>query len=391
MQTEALIEGMNALDYQVVNLSLRELQHGYDTLQQRQKKARFEFISSNVVWQDTGAPIVAPTAIRKVALRDGARTREVRLGFLGLTRNDPAFTKEGPGGRRIVTVDPIAAAEKLLPALRQKADVVIVLAALELPEVRRLPKQVKDIDLILGGGSAEQTRADDFPEDTQFGKTRVFCVGDQGKFLGEVRLFFTPQKGISTTQRSLIGLTREWPEEPALQKLMEQTKIAVNDFNRAQAEAGNPFNGTPALPAAQPAAPAAAPTPPQATFTGSERCGACHAKEFATWRQSGHARAFEALVKAHQDFNPQCVGCHSIGFSRLGGFVDAKTTPQLRNVGCEDCHGASSRHPEGVAEGYGRAQTSFCVTCHTKENSPDFDPAVYIPKIRHWDEAKTPH
>lgn len=383
MQTEALIEGMNALDYQVANLSQRELQHGYDALVRRRKQARFELISANLVWQDTGLPVVAPTTVRKVSLRDGARVREVRIGFLGLTRNDPAFMKEGAGGRRIVTIDPFAVAEKLVPALRQKADIVIVLAALDLTEARRLPKQVKDIDLILGGAVAEQTRADDFPEDTQFGRTRLFFVGDQGKFLGEVRLFFTAQKGIASTQRSLVGLTREWPEETALQTLMETTKVAVNDFNRSQAGEATPFAPAPAAP------PTAAPTAPLPGFTGSERCGACHAKEFAVWKRSGHARAFGALVKDHQDFNPQCVGCHSIGFGRLGGFVDAKTTPQLKDVGCEACHGASSRHPEGVAEGYGRAQTSFCVTCHTKENSPEFDPALYIPKIRHWDETAT--
>ncbi|HKN48308.1 MAG TPA: hypothetical protein VJ144_10090, partial [Candidatus Polarisedimenticolia bacterium] len=106
MQTDALIQGMNALDYQVANLSERELQHGYPAFEARRKTARFEFVSANVVWQDTGEPVVAATTIRKVALREGAKAREVRIGFIGLTRNDPAFLKEGVKGRRIVTVDP---------------------------------------------------------------------------------------------------------------------------------------------------------------------------------------------------------------------------------------------------------------------------------------------
>jgi len=73
MQTDALIEGMNALGYRVANLSLRELSHGYDVFLQRQKKARFEFVSANVVWQDTGEPIVPPTTVVRAALRDGAK------------------------------------------------------------------------------------------------------------------------------------------------------------------------------------------------------------------------------------------------------------------------------------------------------------------------------
>src|SRR5882724_722069 len=64
------------------------------------------------------------TTVVRVPLRDGAKVKDVRVGFIGLTRNDPAFQKEGPAGRRIVTVDAYAAAEKQVPALRQKADIV---------------------------------------------------------------------------------------------------------------------------------------------------------------------------------------------------------------------------------------------------------------------------
>jgi hypothetical protein len=58
-------------------------------------------------------------------------------------------------------------------------------------------------------------------------------------------------------------------------------------------------------------------------------------------------------------------------------------TPQLVNVGCESCHGPSSRHPAGGGP-YGKTSTVICLTCHTRDNSPDYDPATYIPKIRHW-------
>ncbi|HXH27711.1 MAG TPA: multiheme c-type cytochrome, partial [Candidatus Polarisedimenticolia bacterium] len=89
-------------------------------------------------------------------------------------------------------------------------------------------------------------------------------------------------------------------------------------------------------------------------------------------------------VKASQDYNPQCVGCHTIGYGRPQGFVNAKATPGLIHVGCESCHGPSGQHPDAVAKGYGAANTEFCVTCHTHENSPDYNPATYLPKVRHW-------
>jgi hypothetical protein len=380
MQTEALLEGMKALEYRIANLSLRELGHGHEAFLRRKAAAGIDLISANLVWQDTGEPIAPATAVRKVTLREGAKVREVRLGFIGLTKLNPAFQMDGPAGRRIVTLDPFAAAEKQVPALRKKADVIVALVALDLEEARQLPKRVKDIDLILGGDptpgrGAMQTRADDFPEDTKIGRSRIFYIADQGKNLGEVRLFFNAEKGIAATQRSLVALTRDWPDDPALARLMETTKVAVNEFNRAQAEKSSPFA-------------AGSRVAPADTYTGSERCVACHEQAFAVWARSGHAHAFETLVRASQDFNPRCVGCHTIGFGSATGFVNRAATPGLINVGCEACHGPSSRHPETVQAGYGRTDTGFCMTCHTGENSPDYNPAEYVPKVRHWGEPQ---
>jgi len=381
MQTDALIEGMNALGYRVANLSLRELSHGYDVFLQRQKKARFEFVSANVVWQDTGEPIVPPTTVVRAALRDGAKVKEMRVGFIGLTRNDPAFLKEGPAGRRIVTVDPLAAAEKRLPALRQKADIVVALVALDIDLARQLPKRTKEIDLIIGadstpGKTALTTRTDDFPEDTQFGRARLLYAGDQGKLLGEVRLFFDAKKAVASTERSIVQLTRQWPDDPKLAQVMEFVKVAVNEFNKAQTLAMSPF-----------AAPT--PAPAEATYTGSDRCAVCHEQAFAVWARSGHAHAFQTLVSAKQEFNPNCLPCHTIGYNQKGGYQNSQATPDFVNVGCEACHGPSSRHPESIQAGFGRTSVSGCVTCHTRENSPDYVPATYIPKVIHWKETQT--
>jgi len=406
MQTDALIDGMNAMAYKVSNLSLRDLADGYETFLERQKRARFEFVSANIVWQSTGEPIAPPTTVVKAALRDGARTKEVRIGFIGLTRHDPAFHKEAPGGRSIVTIDPLVAVEKRVPALKQKADLIVALVAMDLDQARLLPKKARDIDLVLGGDStpgktAVQTRTDDFPEDTQFGRTRLFYAGDQGKILGEVRLFFDNKKTITSTQRSLIGLTREWPDDPALARIQETVKVAINEYNKTQTQGESPF--APAAPAATPTTGAPAPMSPAPrtsagpisvaaalaqplTYTGSDRCAPCHEQAFAIWAKSGHAHAFQTLIDNKQEYNPKCLGCHTIGYNMTHGYISPIATPLLVNVGCESCHGPSSRHPDQFLQGFGRTNTEFCVSCHSSENSPDFKPAEYIPKVRHWDD-----
>ena len=401
MQTDALIEGMNALGYKVSNLSLRDLAHGYEAFLERQKKAHFEFVSANIVWKATGEPVAAPTTVVKTTVRDGARIKEVRIGFIGLTRHDPAFLKEVAGGRSIVTIDPLVAVEKRAPALRQKADVIVALVAMDLEQARQLPKKAREIDLVLGGDStpgrtSTQTRTDDFPEDTQIGRARVLYAGDQGKVLGEVRLFFDDKKAIASTQRTLVGLTREWPDDPGLAKIQETVKVAINDYNKTQTESQSPFApaGTPAPPSSPPPRtstgklPLAAALAQPLTYTGSDRCAPCHEQAFAVWAKSGHAHAFQTLIANKQEYNPQCLGCHTIGYGLSHGYLSPLATPLLVNVGCESCHGPSSRHPDQIQQGFGRTDTSFCVTCHSAENSPDFKPAEYIPKVKHWDDQR---
>ena len=384
-QTDALVEAMNRLGYQVAMLGTRELGMGWDAFAAHRAKAKFPFVSANLVWHDNGQTVVDPFVVVKTPLRPGAKAKEIRIAYTGVVPHIPSYFASGPGGRKIVTTDPIEAAAQVVPRMREKADVVVVLSSLELETSRALARRAKQADLVLGGLGMTQSRNDDFPEDSIFGTTRIQAIGNEGKNLGEIRLFFKDGRALSGVQRSVVGLTREWPDEPDLASLMAATREAVNDYNRTQAQAVNPF-ATPEEAAAS--APGAGSVVREAIYTGSERCRTCHAQQFDLWSKSAHSHAFEILVSKKQDFNPRCVGCHSVGYGRPGGFVNAAATPLLVHVGCEACHGPSSRHPGEVGAGFGATTTEGCRTCHTPENSPDYDPTTYIPKVRHWDESR---
>lgn len=382
-QTDALIEAMNTMGYQVSALGMRELAPGWDTFTARKAKAKFPFVSANLVWQDNGQTVVDPFVVVKTPLHPGGRGKEIRIAYTGVVPHNPAYLGAGPGGRKIVTIDPIEAAAQVVPLMRAKADVVVVLSSLDLEKGRALARRARQADLVLGGSGPAQSRTDDFPEDSMFGTTRIQTIGDQGKNLGEIRLFLKEKNALASVQRIVVGLTREWPDDPGLAALMATTREAVNDYHKAQAQAANPF-ATPE----EAAAPGGAAAVPVATYTGSDRCQTCHAKEFALWTQSKHSHAFEILVTNKQDYNPRCVGCHVVGYGRPGGFVNVAATPRLVHVGCEACHGPSSRHPDQVGAGYGTTTTEACRTCHTPENSPDYNPGTYIPRVRHWDESR---
>lgn len=136
------------------------------------------------------------------------------------------------------------------------------------------------------------------------------------------------------------------------------------------------------------------------SYVGSKACKKCHLKEYNSWAETKMAKAFDLLKpgavadkKKQLKLDPakdytadkECVGCHTTGFRKAGGFVDVATTPDLVGVGCEMCHGPGGTYtqkqymslenkefkradlvPVGLAA---QPSKDSCVVCHN-EKSP---------------------
>jgi hypothetical protein len=109
-------------------------------------------------------------------------------------------------------------------------------------------------------------------------------------------------------------------------------------------------------------------------YVGSESCKSCHEEAYTWWRNTKHGRAYETLEKRHKQFNLSCVGCHVTGYNQPGGST-VTHVEDLKDVGCENCHGPSSLHnaepekPDLVARDTPEA---ICVSCHNHEHSERF-------------------
>jgi hypothetical protein len=148
---------------------------------------------------------------------------------------------------------------------------------------------------------------------------------------------------------------------------------------------------------------------PQAEYVGSEECKRCHQKEYEKWAHSGHAHAYQTLVDAkhpkNRQYDGECLVCHVVGFGIDKGFVNEVKMPDLKNVGCESCHGPCSEHVNKTKDKKIHAMINpyrweanetpqarirrlnqidiFCQKCHDIDNSVHFDFAKYWPKIVH--------
>jgi hypothetical protein len=120
----------------------------------------------------------------------------------------------------------------------------------------------------------------------------------------------------------------------------------------------------------------------------TKMCGYCHPKAVDQWRTTEHAHAFATLVKAKRDHDPECIGCHSLGFLQEGGtrdWVMART--QFADVGCEGCHGPGAPHvrsPDSEKKNniIRKPDPATCLGCHTPDwNVGTFDPVAAMKEV----------
>jgi hypothetical protein len=132
------------------------------------------------------------------------------------------------------------------------------------------------------------------------------------------------------------------------------------------------------------------PLPHDLRYVGSKECASCHEYEYAKWSTKAHADAFATLVEVGSDYDPECVICHVVGMDRASGFVTASRTPEMKDVGCENCHGPGSEHVRTLGQAVTVEPKSTCLDCHTPEHSSGYagHEAEYLQKIMHWREPQ---
>jgi hypothetical protein len=116
---------------------------------------------------------------------------------------------------------------------------------------------------------------------------------------------------------------------------------------------------------------------PAPHYVGSQACIECHQSIHDTVMNTLHSQAFSALQQIHQDQNPSCLPCHTVGYGVPTGFTNAATTPQLEGVQCENCHGPAGSHAANPDDPTARPRLEIaaqvCGGCHTGPHQPTFE------------------
>jgi len=123
--------------------------------------------------------------------------------------------------------------------------------------------------------------------------------------------------------------------------------------------------------------------PPSPSFQGALQCAACHRSEFIDWMMTPHSIALKDLADLGREEDPECVGCHVVGYGKDGGYSDRKTHRYLADVQCEECHDPARTHgdnPMSIRQG---DYEKKCMTCHTEQFSFFSEPRRALDYVRH--------
>jgi hypothetical protein len=121
-------------------------------------------------------------------------------------------------------------------------------------------------------------------------------------------------------------------------------------------------------------------------YTGTESCRECHEAEYNSFKQfNKKAHSFKSITALKKGLTEsevkKCYECHTTGYGKEGGFRSEQETPELKDAGCEVCHGPGGAHIESgdPKDIKGKLNAKDCESCHNAEriNAFKYKPMVY--------------
>ena len=173
---------------------------------------------------------------------------------------------------------------------------------------------------------------------------------------------------------NFVPVARSVPQDPAVKRLLEDYEVgreALVSFCEKEKTCPKLEEG-------------------EASYVGVQSCLSCHQSQYEFWqkavvdvpgkddsgnsvmRQLGHSRAWETLEEKGKTKDPTCIGCHSIGYDKPGGYCKVNEVDFRKDVQCESCHGPGSKHAAtGKKEFIKRmVPESTCRNCHHVPHIP---------------------
>lgn len=353
LKAEIAFTALKEMEYAAFNVGPRDLLLGIEQLKYLSKNSEIPFLSANLFKDETC--VFQPYLLHPIQLKNF----QGKVAIVGIISEQFQIYAENTDSDLMLKA-PEDVLRKLINQLSSECEFIVLMAHADIDEVKTLAKSFPEIDVLIVGD--EETKA--LKEPIAIENTYLLNPGRKGKALGILDIHWNTGKKKVNSQFQLLPLTERIPDSPRMMEMLllyQQMLAAENltdDVEQVPLTAGG-------------------------TYAGNKSCKSCHTAEYVSWKKTKHSHAYHTLVEVGHEKDPECLSCHTVGFGFETGFTSQSQTPTLSDVGCENCHGVGGNHVKNPQPGYGQVTKENCITCHTLENSPNFDYDVYFPKILH--------
>jgi hypothetical protein len=353
LKYETAMKAMAEMGYAAANVGEQDLLLGLDYLRYVADFTAVPLLSANIV-DNAGAPVFEQYIFKEI----DAGAAPIVAGVVGLISSQFKDSVEELNPELVVEeYDP--ALEGLVGRLRPQVDLLILLAHANNEEAADIARRFPQFDLIIASHSGDDPLT--LPEEEN--GVPIAFAGTHGMHVGTAQFTLTGPKA-KLTNYSVEKLEEKYQDAARMLALLEAYQQMLRAERLLESYPRSEYGG--------------------GAFTGNQKCKRCHSLPSWRYKKDKHARAFDAIVEKHHDYDPECVRCHTVGFGYVSGFIWPETTPDLTHVGCEDCHGPGSEHIEQPMKGeYGKVAKETCESCHNIENSPKFVYDEYLKQIKH--------
>ncbi len=423
LRIDLLIQSYNEMGYDAVNVGEKDLMMGFKFLSEVSPKAKFPFVSTNLIDKKTGKSVLKPYVIKEVG--------GLRIGILGLLDDQFNLTlqEKDPG---LNITEPFSALRAAMKGLREYCDLIVVLSQLGESRDQKLARENRDIHLILGGGGESKRAVME-----RVNGTAIYRLEPRGGYLGRVDYSLAdtkrPIQFMTSGEREEIEKKLERlishsakikaeTEKPgkqdqvkakelrfleSKQKELKKALLAFEDKNfyrhvaipvqmavsddpkiikeleAYRAESAKLYKPKMTADADKDLSEKEliARIPKTSSFVGAISCKRCHEVNYRNWLKTKHAKASQTIAASPKYAQEECLMCHVTGYGKVGEFGTVAEVPfYLQGVQCEACHGEGRKHP-GKGSVERKVTLGICRNCHTKDKSPTFNYTAYLEKV----------
>ena len=209
-----VLRGMGAMRYDAITLGELELARGVDYVQSIIDSTRVPIVLANVRFAKSKQPVGQRFVIRSMG--------DVSYGIIGLLGQDFGDGKDKFTDLGFVIDDPFEVAAKVVPEVRKKVDVVVVLAHLGSADALQLPKAVPGIDMVVFGHYPGTVAP------TQVGGAVTVRPGQRGQYIGQTRIVINPESKVVSYSGEAVALeVKSINENPVLAAERRELKLAL--------------------------------------------------------------------------------------------------------------------------------------------------------------------